>query len=118
MEFVECTPKKYKITARPIFEVTAYQVGNRIFKTKRGAVKLEAWRMICAKYAELSYNDSGLHLLDEFRGMTCDCKLSSNWSNEKAGNCPIHNKYTGYFARLHRRLVRFMMKFPADQKGI
>lgn len=92
----------------------AYELNGRLYKTPEAAAKKEAWHFILTKYPELERVKKVLDI-------ECDCA-----ENDETGEygeamykheyCPLHSRQSGYFKRLHRRLVAHILKtwqFPA-----
>ena len=106
--FDQETPRKEKVIARKIELRTrsTYQVGKKIYKSAYAAAKAEAWAMICKRYGRLSE-------IKEFQGMECDCyQVERDYGNDYIIRlcCPIHSRADGYFSRLHKRLMRLILK--------
>ncbi len=92
-----------------------YQVGKRFYIGKETAARKEAWHRICRKYCADPYGDEGSVPLSDVSwvGNTqCKCYLygdSTGYSLEEHKDwtdCPLHDRKTGYFARLAKRLAR------------
>lgn len=97
-----------------IKERKAYQVGNRIYRTKRAAAKTQAWSAILNKYAGIEFRENtvkekNLEDIKSLRGIDCDCAEEDYFDGEfhyyHADECPLHDRQTGYFARLHRKMM-------------
>jgi hypothetical protein len=85
----------------------AYQVGNRLFRTVQAAARFEAWRLILDKYLATLDGTARLSKVKSARGLICLCDLGYIGEDQPDYNdCPLHDRRTGYFARLHLRLSR------------
>jgi len=91
----------------PVKERIAYQVGKRIFPTKRAAAKAQAWNLILRKYGEIGY-------ITKVLSFECDCLGEHEFMDWgimlRHECCPLHNRYSGYFARLHKKLIFSILK--------
>lgn len=91
-----------------IKERIAYQVGSRLFRTKTAAAKAQAWSWILGKYQVLA---DVKKVLD----MECDCPehdahsphVQYQYPHEA---CSLHDRYQGYFKKLHKRLVKHILR--------
>lgn len=92
-----------KIKAREITlrQQPTYQLGKKLYRTKRAAAVTEAWAMICARYCTYVIKLSDVRSV---RKMTCEC------CDGDSNICLIHDRKYGYFARLHKRLVGLLEK--------
>ena len=98
----------------PITPVKAYKVGGSIYATPRAAANKMAWGLILNKYTEI---EPAVKLEDVKRvgQYECDCPPD----HERGGYgqiiqfrheaCQLHQRKTGYFARLHARLVSIIL---------
>jgi hypothetical protein len=88
---------------------------SRTFVTYKAAIKAYAWRMMQGKYTR-TFEDGfqlGISTVAYVRGRICSCKDTLPevmMSDDYWLNCPLHDRHIGYFARLHRRLVRQLLK--------
>lgn len=94
-----------------IKERTAFSVSccHRLFRTQLAAAKHIAWRTINDKY--MYYGDPMGTLSDIKRaaGLDCECDFKSEYGAGPSG-CPLHDRTTGYFRRLHKRLTKIIIK--------
>jgi len=90
-----------------IKERTAYQVGNNIYRTKAAAAKKVAWNWILTKYAA---NLSDLSSVKSAAGLECDCAEYDDEFMYKHEACEIHNRNNGYFKRLHKNAVEYILR--------
>jgi hypothetical protein len=79
------------------------------FVTRRAAISRVAWWMIFDKYRDYEWANG---IMDRGAPVAvhppvgCECRGeygAPDWSG-----CPVHDHGTGYYAKVHRRLVRFM----------
>jgi hypothetical protein len=105
----------YKSTIRPILERKCFQVGNVLYKTRETAAKKMAWGWIFKKYGGMKNTQSpSMESITELYGMTCACCEDYGYQYDDifgypADDCPIHDRKTGYFRRLHKRVVRAIL---------
>ena len=96
--------QKEKVYVRTITQrfLPTYQLGRKLYKSYHAAANAEAWRMICEKYCkDVVYK---LDHIKSLHGMNCQCE------EENSDFCKIHNRQSGYLARLHRRLMNLILK--------
>ncbi len=103
--------------------VQAYRVGSQLYLTPKAAAKKIAWSMIFTKYC----NQGDLVKIEDIKKVyryTCDCAEDherGDWGQVigfKHECCQIHERKTGYFARLHARLVRILLAiYAAPEAG-
>ena len=80
----------------------AYQVGNVLYKTPRGAAGKVAWSWIMTKYG--GYRGNKLENVLCVAGLDCECYDDQGYAFI-TDECPIHSRQSGYFRRLHRKCV-------------
>jgi hypothetical protein len=104
-------------------QATIYRVryhgpnGERRYRTlfdRDKAVDLVAWWMIFDKYNSLKEIGEWLSSLPEYKPkhrppFDCACKSADEYGPEWVG-CPLHDRDTGYYARLHERVVRMLRR--------
>jgi len=100
----------------PLKTRAAYQVGNKLYKTKNAAAKSQAWAMIFYRYTMPGNTEKPQDIseIKNLHGIACDCAETDEPIGDygevqyKHEYCPLHDRKTGYFARLHSRLVSAM----------
>ena len=99
--------KGYYISPPEIKARNAYQVGARLYKTKEAASKKIAWNWILLKYKEIQS-------VKKVLALECECADKDDWSEYgvqyKHECCEIHARKTGYFARLHTKISKLLLK--------
>ena len=98
---------------RTIKKRECYQVGYTLYRTPRAAAKAQAWNLILTKYLTWPGTVNKLSEVKSVMKMECNCcadyfgEYSAEYGHEA---CPLHDRYTGYFARLHKRLAGLILK--------
>jgi hypothetical protein len=88
-----------KVRKRP-----TYEVGKKMFKTKACAIRYLAWMKVYERFGNLIE-------ITEVNGLKCTCD-KHNLIPSKHGevpyseDCPIHDRYRGYFRQLAQRIER------------
>lgn len=99
--------KGYYIKTPEIRERIAFQVGTKLYKTKQAAANKIAWNWILLKYHQIADVKKILHF-------ECDCAEYDEEGDYgvqyKHEFCEIHARKTGYFSRLHKKLVGNFLK--------
>ena len=100
-----------------ITERLAYTVKHngryKTYATKKGALSRLAWWLIFDKYEPLvPYGYDGYA---PEKNKKCECIPTIDTYGEFDGRadwmgCPIHDRNTGYYKRLHDRYVRYWLK--------
>lgn len=96
---------------------TAFQVGNRLFKTPQAAAKNIAWSWIFHKYGGMKNTQHpSIEDIKKILDMECCCMVEpevDDWGRvEKFPSdlCPIHDRNNGWIKRLHKRCVDKILK--------
>jgi hypothetical protein len=88
------------------------------YRTLKTASKAIAWRMVFDKYEGLSLDKSSalgqLVYADRPKWLVCECGEFDRFDYDESpvyhwGDCPIHDRRTGYYARVQKRLARFIL---------
>lgn len=85
---------------------------NRKFFSRQEAIGRVAWWMILdgrgtIAVEEIAYpTNLGIYDFKPPKHLDCDCEASMHAPRWEG--CEVHNRQTGYYTRLHRRLVRWL----------
>lgn len=118
------------IRKREVYEVRyterrstpGYQHRGVIRASLRGAASRLAWMMLFDKY---DGEEAGRYIDGEFvrgavAGMECDCGHAvgnpGNPDYWDPAECPLHDRQSGYFRRLHDRLTTFIVSTIKTQE--
>jgi hypothetical protein len=101
--------KNRNITIQPVKERTAFQVGQRIFRTKDSAAKAQAWNWILSKYDTSFYiSDGGKQIQDIQKVLDLECSCSNYYGCD---GCELHDRRIGYFSRLAKAISKRILKY-------
>jgi len=107
----------YHSEIKPMKQRTCFQVGNNLYKTKETAAKKLAWSWIFTKYGGMKNTQHpSMEDIKELYGMVCECWDGDEF-NYPPDSCPIHDRQTGYFKRLHKRTVKSILKYWENNYG-
>jgi len=99
-----------------IKERTAFQVGNRLYRTPQAAAKTISWSWIFNKYGGMKNTQSpSIEDVKQILDMECCCMEKAERGDYGEPLqlpfelCPIHDREVGYFRKLHERCVRAIL---------
>jgi hypothetical protein len=96
---------KLKKVLPTIKERQAFQVGRKLYKTKEAAARGQAWNWLLLKYHDIKFIKR-VGLLECSCGEDEKTEYGTQYGFE---DCPLHNRYNGYFKRLHTRLTGIVL---------
>ena len=98
--------------------VSVYRVkgDDRKYRTYSAAVNRLAWKIVFEKYGDKYIPGSSEYDVDIVSrpipfGHECNCGNDSSFDGAVWGwqGCPVHDRSTGYFRRVHNRLIGYIM---------
>lgn len=100
--------KREPVFIPEIKERRAFQVNNNIYRTPSAAAKKIAWAWIFLKYGDIG----DMQNIGKIREIKCTCtwyidEVEGRYPHEVG--CPIHDRYLGYFRKLHQRIVTHIL---------
>ena len=104
-------------------EAVVVRIGKskKLYSSKKTARRNVAWRILY----DMRVVGDGEEIGWVWKHYECDCtELSDPYGGTISGSvdsngCQIHNRYTGYYKRLHERIVRWLAAgYMANDSGL
>lgn len=108
-------------------EAVVIQIGKskKLYSSKKAARRNVAWRILYDTNRISRVVSDGEEIGWVWKHYDCDCtELSHPYGGTISGSvdsngCLIHNRYNGYYKRLHQRVMRWLEKgYMAPESGL
>lgn len=112
----------FRSEIKPIKTRSCFQVGHNLYRTRETAAKKMAWSWIFTKYGGMKNTQSpSIEGIKKLYGMVCECddKDVDEYGDVygyPSDGCAIHDRKTGYFRRLHKRVAANILRSWADKE--